>query len=283
MSISNKITKVVLGSILKKRDQFLLKKFANQLTTIDLPHITSIHKTITSVLSKSPKEAYKAFTRVEDQRSLINKNKSLLVDGSFDVAGLYDKDLTISQVNKASKTKMDCEILGLLAYYTSPNTILELGTNTGISSAYLSILLDNNPNFNITTLDASPYRQRVAKGIHENLGINNIDYVTGLFSDTLKHVLEENKAYDFVFIDGHHQYQPTLDYFDTIYPYCNKNAVIVFDDISWSSGMKKAWNELKQDTRFLYCVDLHKIGVCILGENTNEIPQTFSMRNKNNS
>jgi len=276
----NNITKTVLATILNKRDRFLLSKFVNQLTTIDLPHVSAIHNTIISVLHKDHKEALIAYKAIELQRSLLNKNHKPLVDGSFDVSGLYDQGLTISEVNKASKTKFDCEILGFLAYYTAPKTILELGTNTGISSAYLSILLDHNPSFNLTTLDASPYRQRVAKGIHENLGIQNIHYVTGLFNDTLKPVLQDNKTYDFVFIDGHHQYQPTLDYFDAIYPYCNKNAVIVFDDISWSSGMKKAWEDLKKDTRFLYCVDLHKIGICILGENDATPPQTFSMRKK---
>lgn len=277
----NNIAKTVLATILNKRDRFLLRTFVNQLTTIDLPHVSAIHNTITSVLHKDHKEASIAYKTIELQRSLLNKNHKPLVDGSFDVSGLYDQGLTISEVNKASKTKFDCEILGFLAYYTAPKTILELGTNTGISSAYLSILLDHNPSFNLTTLDASPYRQRVAKGIHENLGIKNIHYVTGLFNDTLKPVLQDNKTYDFVFIDGHHQYQPTLDYFDVIYPYCNKNAVIVFDDISWSSGMKKAWEDLKKDTRFLYCVDLHKIGVCILGENDATPPQTFSMRKNN--
>jgi predicted O-methyltransferase YrrM len=55
-----------------------------------------------------------------------------------------------------------------------------------------------------------------------------------------------------VFIDGHHQYQPTLDYFEMIYPKCNKNEIIIFDDILWSTGMRRAWEELKQDRSFFF-------------------------------
>jgi predicted O-methyltransferase YrrM len=272
-----KIIGTSLLFIIKKRDKYLLKKFANRLKNTDFPHKDAIHQSVIGVLEKKNKTTKKAFINIEKERLQMSKNSTILVDNSFDLSGLYDEGLTISDANNASKPKLACEFLGFLAFYTSPKSILELGTNVGISSSYMSILNNNNMNFNITTLDASPYRQRVAKTIHKNLGIKNINYVTGLFSDTLKEVLDTNKKWDFVFIDGHHQYKPTLDYFDIVYPYCNKNAIIVFDDITWSIGMRKAWENLKKDTRFLYCVDLHKVGIAILGDNVNKAPKTFNM------
>jgi predicted O-methyltransferase YrrM len=77
------------------------------------------------------------------------------------------KNLTIRAANGASKPKLASEFLGLLALNSSPQTLLELGTHMGISSAHLSIVLDNeNSKFKITTFDDSPYRQRIAKTIH---------------------------------------------------------------------------------------------------------------------
>ena len=99
----------------------------------------------------------------------------------------------------------------------------------------------------MVTLDASAYRQRLAKEIHANLGLDNISYVTGLFTDTLQPTLTDMGTVDLAFIDGHHQYQPTLDYLEEILKFSTPDTVFVFDDIRWSEGMKQAWDEIRAD------------------------------------
>ncbi len=276
--MSKKLLTNIYSTAINKRDNYLLNKIAEKLKEKKLPYSNEIYKSIIGVLKKNNTKAYNEFKKIEKERLLLNKNSNTLDDGSLGASGLYDMGLTISMANKASKPKTAAEFLGLLALHTAPKTILELGTNTGISSSYLSILLSNkNSDFKITTLDASVYRQRVAKTIHKNLKIKNIEYISGLFSQTLKKVLNMQSNWDMVFIDGHHQYQPTLDYFNSIYPKCNKNAIIIFDDIRWSIGMRRAWEELKLDTRFLYCVDLYTIGIAIVANSENDSPETFNL------
>ena len=41
---------------------------------------------------------------------------------------------------------------------------------------------------------------------------------------------------DLACIDGHHQYQPPLDYFEALWRYSRQTAIFVFDDIRWSEG-----------------------------------------------
>ena len=43
--------------------------------------------------------------------------------------------------------------------------------------------------------------------------------------------------------------------------------MIVIDDISWSSGMRKAWTEIEDDKRVTVSIDLQEIGIVLLGNN----------------
>ena len=77
-------------------------------------------------------------------------------------------------------------------------------------------------------------------------------------------MLESNTLIDYAFIDGHHDQDATIDYFRQIKPHLSPNAVLVFDDISWSDGMKKAWKTIKNDKDIEVYVDLFVVGVCIV-------------------
>ena len=140
--------------------------------------------------------------------------------------------------------------------------MIELGTNVGISSAYIGAALKvNGDGGKIVTCDASSYRQRLAREMHRKLGIDNVSYVEGLFTDTLGDTLIKMGTVDLASIDGHHQYQPTLDYFDKLYGFSTGDAVIVFDDIRWSDGMIKVWSQLQADDRLGLLVDVVSMGI----------------------
>ncbi len=152
-----------------------------------------------------------------------------------------------------------------------PKQVIELGTNVGISAAYIAAALkENGDGGRIITLDSSQYRQALARSLHASLGLDNVTYVQGLFSDTLKQTLAENPPCDLVFIDGHHQYEPTLKYYNQVLEHCSDHAVLVFDDIRWSDGMKKAWRHIQADQRFELVVDLQSVGLCALDTNASD-------------
>lgn len=192
---------------------------------------------------------------VERERARLLARKALL-----DPEGPFDKGISVSAACAISKSPRQAALLGSIVKAFTPGYALELGTNVGISSAYIGSSMTGA----LVTLEASPSRQVLAKGVHSNLGISNVDYVLGLFEDTLDDVLTRLPQVDFAFIDGHHEYRPTLDYFERIVKRARPGSVFVFDDINWSEGMIKAWSKLKMDERFGLVADFWTVGVCVL-------------------
>ena len=220
-------------------------------------------------MSRRPSEAERLWIRkIEVERNRLLSSHEPLVDGTLGEGGLYDQGRTISDACLVSKSAEACGFLLALTRKLNPTLVIELGTNVGISSAYLASALEiNGGDRLITTMDASPYRQRLAADVHRRTGLNRrVQYVEGLFTDTLKPTLSRMDAVDLAFIDGHHQYQPTLDYMEIILECASEDAALVFDDIRWSEGMRKAWDRIRHDERFGLVVDLHSMGICFRRE-----------------
>ncbi|MGP1580661.1 MAG: O-methyltransferase [Wolinella sp.] len=123
----------------------------------------------------------------------------------------------------------------------NPSIVLELGTCCGFSSAYLSHAA---PNAKIYTIEGAPRIAEIAQETRRNLGVNNVVQKVGRFSDVLPELLPQIAPLDFVFIDGHHDRDATIGYFRQILPFMNKRGIMVFDDITWSEGMKEAWAQI---------------------------------------
>lgn len=192
--------------------------------------------------------------QIEAWRDGMLADNSPLVDGSLTLAD-YDAG-TYSDAAKVSRRGAGARALYSVAAEYRPRTILELGTNIGISAAYLAAAGGN-----VTTLDASAYRLRLARRLHDSLGLK-ISHVHGKFIDTLPDVLKQLPPVELAFIDGHHQYQPTLDYFEMISAHAAPGCVYIFDDIRYSRAMWKAWRELK--VRFEATADMGGMGVAII-------------------
>ena len=68
-------------------------------------------------------------------------------------------------------------------------------------------------------------------------------------SRTLQPTLK-NGPFGLAFIDGHHDGDATIDYFNQIKPTLTKNAVVMFDDIDLYTDMARAWSEIQRDPGF---------------------------------
>jgi len=112
------------------------------------------------------------------------RDNSPVVDGSLGPAGPYDEGQSIADVCRVSKPPRSARLLYSLAAEYRPQTVLELGTNVGISAAYLAAAGGQ-----VTTFEASPYRLRLARILHQQLGLE-LGYVQGLFDETLPSTLE---------------------------------------------------------------------------------------------
>lgn len=192
-------------------------------------------------------------------------------------AGLPDSNLTGVEMyqGRASTTTVGTCARASTSHYLSfllfklirefkPLVCLELGTNLGISAAYQATALKLNGGGKIVTLEGAESLALLAKKNFQTLGLDEVVVVIGRFQDTLDKVLDEHGMIDFVYIDGHHDEKGTLDYFEKVFPFLSKRAVIIFDDIGWSNGMKIAWKAIETDKRVKISVDLSKFGVCLI-------------------
>lgn len=164
------------------------------------------------------------------------------------------------------------QLWGLLLFklirHIRPSACLELGTSLGISTAYQTVALTLNGSGRMMSLEGADALATLASRNLQSLGLQRAVVRTGRFQDTLAQALQEMKPIDFALIDGHHQEKATLNYFEQIVPFLAESAVLVFDDVSWSEGMAKAWSEIVADKRVKIAIDLSKLGICLLSSST---------------
>jgi predicted O-methyltransferase YrrM len=147
-----------------------------------------------------------------------------------------------------------------------PSVCLEMGTSLGISAAYQAAALELNGYGRIVTLEGEESLVRLARQNFERLGLDRVTVVPGRFQDTLADVAREQAPLDFAFIDGHHDEHATVAYYRQILPHVGPSAVLVFDDISWSPGMGRAWKTIAQDERVGLAVDVSGVGICVVSD-----------------
>lgn len=183
---------------------------------------------------------------------------------------------TIREVCRTSKSHIWAFLLFKLIREFRPSVCLELGTCLGISAAYQAAALELNRHGRIVTIEGAESLASLARKHFEKLGFERVVVRTGRFQDILGEVLCEQGHIDFAFIDGHHEEYATLAYFEQIWPFLSKNAVLVFDDISWSKGMERAWSTIVGDERIKISVDLFSVGICIAASSS-EKKQSFKI------
>lgn len=166
----------------------------------------------------------------------------------------------------SSKSPFWCLFLFKLIRARRPNVCLELGTGVGISGAYQAAALEMNGQGKLTTIEGAPELARIARANFERLQLDAVDIVTGRFQDKLLGVLQNSKSINFVFIDGHHDSHATLSYFGQIQPFLTEKAIVVFDDVAWSSDMAEAWHTIARDDRVELALNLGVMGLCVCSE-----------------
>ncbi len=149
-----------------------------------------------------------------------------------------------------------------------PAVCVELGTALGISGAYQAAALALNGTGRLITLEGAEALATIARENLARLGLDTVTVVPGRFQDTLAGVLAGQPTIDYAFIDGHHDEQATIGYFAQILPQLSRTSVMIFDDIAWTAGMKRAWRTIVGHERLRTVADLGDIGVCLSADGT---------------
>jgi len=205
----------------------------------------------------SQKKWYKKLT---NYINILLKNNTELKIEDFGAGSkkLRQQKRKVSDIAKrAGISKKRAQLLGRFVNYYKSENILEIGTSLGISTASMSLA---NSNSKIITLEGCKNTAEVGNNSFKNFNLQNIEQIIGNFNDTLPKVLK-NSTFDFIFFDGNHQKEPTIDYFKQCLNHCHNNSIFVFDDIYWSVGMKEAWNYIIEHPKVTVSIDTYYWGI----------------------
>ena len=122
----------------------------------------------------------------------------------------------------------------------------------------------------LITIEGSKSITEITRKNFKDLGLSRIYIEIGRFKDILELVINEIKPIDFVFIDSHQEEVATLNYFKIIAPSLSDHAILVFNDLNWSKGMKRAWKAVISDNRIKFSINLIKIGICVISKSKNK-------------
>lgn len=202
------------------------------------------------------KYPYYSFTTIEKcRRELINSTVKIK---------LSDRKTTIGkELRRSGKTPKYAQLLQRLAAHNEAKTIVELGTNMGISTMYLA---SNNTKAKVYTYEKEGALTKIAKENFKKAGLNNITVIEGNIDTTLPSTIDKYDKLDLVFIDANHTYEATKRYYTICTKHRSEKAIIVLDDIHWSPDMEQIWEEIIADDDVKVSIDLFGMGILIFNK-----------------
>ncbi|NAS29810.1 class I SAM-dependent methyltransferase [Flavobacteriaceae bacterium R38] len=147
------------------------------------------------------------------------------------------------------------QLLNRLVKYLNATAILELGTSVGIGTAAMAI---DNKEVKITTVEGCPETAKVAKNHFNSFHLDHIKLINDTFENALPTLTDQ--IFDIVYVDGNHQKEATLRYFNQLLKHRHNNTVFIFDDIHWSAEMEAAWKTIKKHPEVSVTIDTFQWG-----------------------
>jgi predicted O-methyltransferase YrrM len=227
-------------------------------------HSPFVYSLVDTVFKK--KEENAAYARIGKLRNCLLHNSRMIEITDFG-SGSGNRSYTHRFENIASILKGSSisrkygQLLFRLIEYFKPQTIIELGTSLGISTLYMALA---RPEAKVITVEGCTTKSEQASANFRALKVSNIEQHIGRFDIILPDLIRQTPKCDFAFIDGNHTYKATLASFESLLAIAHNDTVFVFDDIHWSPGMLKAWNEITEHERISVSIDLYRLGIVFL-------------------
>ena len=205
-----------------------------------------------------------AFDQVEQLRGrLLRSEERLQVQdlGAGSRLGLGSERKLAQLARYSASSPRQGRWLFKLIDWLAPERGLELGTSLGLGTYYQAAALP--PNGHLHSIEGCP---NIAAQAAKNLRhLGQLSLYQGDFGMVLPSLLPEIGPLDYVFMDGNHRLQASLDYFEQLLPYLAPQALVVLDDLHWSGEMSQAWQQLKAHPAVQLSVDVWEFGLLRLG------------------
>lgn len=249
-------------------------------TFIDVLHSPFVFELYKYCIKKQ-KNPPAIFKEIEYIRTRLKKNKQTLnytdYGASSKQKGLGKRVKVSVLARKHLKPARIAEILYYITHHYPYQNIIELGTSLGITTSYLAIGAQTHLNAKLHSIEGCHDVHGIANEVFKQLHLGSaIHSHLGDFNTVLPKLLEEIQDLDLLFVDGNHTYEATLNYFNQCLLKAHNSSVFIFDDIYWSKGMTRAWEEIKQHPKVTVTVDLFFIGLVYF--RTEQVKQNFRLR-----
>lgn len=212
-------------------------------------------------LLENKKENYYQFEDLEKIRERLLQNDKEIVIQDFGAGSKIFKDnrRKISDIAKhgISQRKFS-ELYFKLINFCHAEYIVELGTSLGLNTLYLS---KANSKAKIYSIEGCKEIASFAQNFLQKEKAENIEIINETFEKAFPKLLSEIPRLDFLYVDGNHRYQNTMDYFRMGLSKKHNDSVFVFDDINWNNEMRKAWKEIKSHPEVTLSIDLFFVGI----------------------
>jgi predicted O-methyltransferase YrrM len=169
-----------------------------------------------------------------------------------------DKRLVSDIARHGIAQKKQAEFMYRLINKFTPATVVELGTSIGLTTLYLA---KASPRSDIFSIEGSPRVAEFAQKLCIQQEAHNIQVITGNFDTAFPSLLKSLSRLDLLYIDGNHAFEPTMKYFNMALEKKTEGSIFVFDDIYWSDGMEKAWQEIAAHPEVTLSLDLFHFGM----------------------
>lgn len=226
-------------------------KFWLQSTNQHGVHSPFVYDLVTKCLYDSTK--YPEYVFLNDfRKKLFQSSESIEITDFGEGSRVFTSNLRkVSDIAKnAGITPKRQRLLFRLVRYFASERVLELGTSIGLATAAMAKAASSSV---ITTVEGCKNTSAVAQHTFDAFNLNNIQLQTKTFERFFTE--NDSEVYDFVYIDGNHNKEKTLQYFEILLKQKTNDTVFIFDDIYWSPQMTEAWQQICAHSEVTVSID----------------------------
>lgn len=226
---------------------------AKSIDTVDSPLLYSL-----SFKIRNSHENSAEILRIEQRRQSLLKDRAVINRESLGAPSSVCKrnEVSISQIAHSSVSpRYKCDLLKSIIEWSGSASVLELGTSLAISTAYISTVE------NVQYIDTVEGSKSISAVNQQDLHNNKIQFHVDSFQSFIDAELNKGTKYDCIILDGHHEYLSTITYVSQCHALLTPDGLIIMDDLYWSQGMTKAWQELKSSQDYNLRIDLFFYGI----------------------
>lgn len=144
--------------------------------------------------------------------------------------------------------------------------VLEIGTGTGLSAAYLGLGLREASNPTLVSIEPNLALVDHARELLKPVELAAAQVVPGRQEDLAPHLLDDLQP-RLIHIDSDHRRKPLDHMLSLIEATLRQATVLCLDDIRWSEGMSDCWNELRAGGHgTVGTIDLGLWGIAIIDQ-----------------